>query len=153
MSITGHKSSTSLETYQRVSTPEKIEMGLTLGNSLVTSNAIALYTPPQELQQQEHMPNIPVNAPPILPLEANVATGQSDTPQMELSDQDLMNIIQQTENDHQLMMSQNKEVTTTDGSSTMVSTNTIVVSKKTSPQMPMFSGCTISGNITININK
>ena len=42
-SITGHKSSTSLETYQRVSPSEKIQMGISLGSSLTKSNELVPY--------------------------------------------------------------------------------------------------------------
>ena len=148
MSITGHKSSASLETYQRVSPTEKIQMGCSLGDSLLHSSALVPYHPPQQ-PAKNPIPNIANQAP--LPLEANI---EEENPVfdggMNMTDQELMNIIQQAERDnHDILLSQSKEMKTKDGTK-MVSTNTI---KKSSPQIPVFTGCTFNGNVTININK
>ena len=56
MSITGHKSSASLETYQRISPPEKISMGLSLRNSLI-GNELVPYTGLKKTQQVPHNAN------------------------------------------------------------------------------------------------
>ena len=159
MANTGHKSSASLETYQHVSTQEKLQMGLSLGNCLVTNTALVPYVPPQdkenESKKKENQADGKFDKNPmqILPLEANIDDQNQDNMQLNMTDEELINLIQQTENDHQeLMMSQKKEITTYDGQKKqVVSTNTMA--KKNSPQIPMFQGCTIHRNFTININK
>ena len=148
MSITGHKSSTSLETYQRVSGTEKIQMGLSLSNSLLQSTALVSYSPPVP---QNKPPANAIDAP--LPLEANIAPINNELEQdLDISDQDLMNIIQQAEsNNSDLMLSQTKQIATSSEGTTIKSKNTLT--KKSSPIVPIFTGCTFTGNVTININK
>ena len=154
MSITGHKSSTSLETYQRVSAPEKILMGQSLSNILITSNAVVPYVPPK--QQTPKIGQIaekyPIQNNQIVPLECNIVPENSIPADLEISDQELIKMINETEENHQILMSQSKEVcVTNEGSSTVVATNT--VTKKKSPQIPIFAGCTFNANVTININN
>ena len=65
----------------------------------------------------------------------------------DLSDCDIMKLVAdcERENEH-LLMSQ--QVTTSNTTTTRQ-----LVSKKTSPRIPVFNNCQISGNVTININK
>ena len=90
---------------------------------------------------------------PLLPLEPNFDIQNDNNMELNITDEELINIIQQTESDHQeLMLSEKTEVTIYDGQKKqVVSTNT--KAKKNLPQIPMFEGCTIHGNFTINVNK
>ena len=153
MSITSHKSSTSLETYQRVSNHEKLRMGSSLGGALVTSNALVPYNTNTTSPVVAPISNNIENTREIVPIEANITPNTIASDDIQLSDQEIMKFIQQTESDQQLMMSQStsREVTTTDGCSKTVSTN--MVTKKSSQQIPAFYNCTFNGNLTININK
>ena len=73
---------------------------------------------------------------------------------LNITDEELINIIQKTENDHhELLLSQQRQITTFDGKSKKVISTNTKASKKNSPQLPMFQGCTFNGNLTININK
>ena len=66
MSISGHKSSASLENHQRISDHEKLKMGQDLGNSLVlpANQICTTSTVPKPILQQEKNP---VLNPPSLP--------------------------------------------------------------------------------------
>ena len=133
MAITGHKSSASLKAYQRVSPKEKLQMGLSLGNCLVRNTALVPYVLPQDKENENKKKEIPArdqitkNPMQILPLEANIDDQNQDNMELNMTDEELINLIQQTENDHQeLMMSQKKEITTYDGQKKQaVSTNTM----------------------------
>ena len=158
MAITGHKSSSSLEAYQHVSASEKISMGLSLGESLITSQQLVPYVTP--IQEQDpstpHLHNaIPANLPVLLPLDNNIQQDKPPPATLEMPDQELINIIQQTESENQeLVISQQKEIATFDRKSKQVMSTNTTATKKSSPQIPMmFSGCTIQGNVTINFNK
>ena len=157
MSITGHKPSSSLETYQRVSSSEKIAMGKSLGSSLINNQQLVPYIPPKSPQKVQKVGQVgeTKNTVQLLPLEPHIDE-PSDPNDMELNmtNEELINIIQQAETDNQeLMLSQNKQVTTYNGKNKqIVSTNT-TASKKSSPQVPLFQGCTFNGNLTINFNK
>ena len=138
MSITGHKSSASLETYQKVSPPEKISMGLALGDSLLNTQATVPYQAPKKKKEtsSDATKQLPGPAPqPILPLENDIKTETADEIDLNITDAELINIIQQTENEHQeLLLSQQKQVTTYDGKSKqVVSTNTTASKKKLAP--------------------
>lgn len=150
MSITGHKSSASLETYQRISPPEKISMGLSLRNSLI-GNELVPYTGLKKTQTSTTQ----CKQRTLLPIDPNTEDYQTSM-NLNMTDQELINIIQQAESENQeyLLSQQQKQATTFDGRNTtqVVSTNT-TASKKSSPQIPMFQGCTFNGNLTININK
>ena len=156
MSITGHKSSSSLETYQRVSGPEKIAMGKSLGTSLITSKELVPYNPPKSNNNSEKIGDaVQHNEPtPLLAIEANVDTPATPDMELNMTDEELMNIIQQAENENQdLMLSQQKSVTTYDGRNKQVMSSNTTATKKSSPQIPLFQGCTFNGNFTINIQK
>ena len=74
----------------------------------------------------------------------------NNSPQMDtnfdLSDQDIVKILEDCEQENQhLMMTQ--QVSTTN------KTTEQILAKKSSPRIPIFNNCHIAGNITININK
>ena len=63
---------------------------------------------------------------------------------LEISDQDIVRILQECEEQNeQYMMTQQVNMQTTKS----------VIAKRSSPKIPIFNNCHISGNITININK
>ena len=69
-------------------------------------------------------------------------------PQFDITDQDILKDLAECENENEHLMLPQQQVSTSMGTATKQ-----VVSKKSSPQVPMFSNCQISGNITINFNK
>ena len=68
-------------------------------------------------------------------------------PQYKISDQDILTAFTECEQNEQMMQTQH--VSTAIGTST----KQVVSSKKSSPRVPMFTNCHVSGNITIHTNK
>ena len=74
MSLTGHKSMTSLAIYQKVNSDEKLRMGFTLGYSLLKT-PLALPQPPQPPQlalpqpSQMQFPDIQEPIPGNIPIQ------------------------------------------------------------------------------------
>ena len=202
MAMSGHKSASSLNTYQHVDDQEKTKMGLTLAKTLTTqeTNPIILQQqvekdyinlttgvkwanqqlaaskgktaiteprdPTPQKQQRVETPETPElndkeltniqhqtdgnmqkNLIVAIPEISDIPKENiSVDPQFEISDQDILTALADCEQNEQLMLTQHVSTTTSTSTKQMVL-------KKSSPRVPMFSNCQISGNITINFNK
>ena len=169
MSISGHKSIESLAIYQKVNSKEKMQMGLTLGYTLLNapmcteiiapaqmkrqgvpeiaaSPAKAIEYPPQKKQKLQFEPEEPIPNNIIAALPNT--TGDVPDASFEVSDQELMQIITETAN--------TMEMTQYTSECQTMSTSKVtkqVVEKKTSPKMPIFQNCTFSGNVTFQFSN
>ena len=173
MSVSGHKSATSLNTHQKVNSEEKIKMGNTLAKFLIDDDK----NPDQVMQEVEneyqHLRNIQIGtkckiqatsqpmicAPqedenPIpqkqqilqIPDYNQMMPKENTQPNFELSDTDIIQVLEDCE-------CENQEMLMTQRINTSTSTMATMMAKKSSPRVPIFNNCYISGNITININK
>ena len=123
-------------------------MGLSLRNSLI-GNELIPYTGLKKTQTSTTQ----CKQRTLLPIDPNIEDYQTSM-NLNMTDEELINIIQQAESENQeyLLSQQQKQATTFDGRNMtqVVPTNT-TASKKSNPQIPMFQGCTFNGNLTINI--
>ena len=172
MAITGHKSSSSLEIYQRVHSEEKMKMGHTLGLTLVQEPKLPTIMPPLPQsalpapQASTPLQTINMNQlqtlvtpqPAVLPIQPGAQNQQNEAQfavgdPFEIPDDQIVSIVQEVEaeNEEFLMSQTTKKFKSSDGSSI---TSEHTVAKKSSPKLPLvFHGCKIEGNITINIQK
>lgn len=171
MAVTGHKSMSSLAIYQKVGTDEKLSMGYSLACSLAyppKPTTIEDITPPsaplsvQDAIQQAiqaapgvvSIPALPGPSAPPTPNNENQAPKQisaelvpyQDDIRQHVPDFDLMSFVADLEDDDMLAMC---ETVSTNKNTVAVQKQMV---KKSSPKLPVFSGCKIE-NITININK
>ena len=138
MSITSHKSSKSLEIYQRVNAEEKLIMGKTLATEMSkTPRKRANETvskPSEEPENKRQLVEIP----------------NEDDPDFNFCAEDILKIVEQCEQSStQEMAVQNISNTNNNNNVTMTRQ---VVSQTRSPTVPNFNNCRI-GSITINMNK
>ena len=171
MSITGHKSSASLEVYQRVHNEKKMKMGHTLGLTLINKpllpmlpatndqNAILPAQPnPVALQtiNMNQFQNVVNPQSALIPLTSELEK-ENNYAELEdplgITDTEIVKIVQDIEEQNEeIMMSQTTKKLKTSHGSSIISEQTLA--KKTSPKIPMlFQECKIEGNITINIQK
>ena len=160
MAITGHKSSSSLEVYQRVHGGEKMKMGHTLGLHLTSKPTPALMAPQQPLPIAAPQPStsnalVPVGGPlTTIDLQQAQIITSPEFPEEDpfpINEREMVKFVEEVEKENEIMMSQTKRMKTSDGS---IMTEQQVM-KKNSPKLPpfLFHGCKIDGNITINIQK
>ena len=164
MSLTGHKSMSSLAIYQKVNSNEKLRMGFTLG--INQPNPAIPRMPVQAPPIQQNPPPLPTiptvaaiqSAPQIVQNKENVTETNALVPfhyeaEDPLADAtvpsfDIMEILDDVQNEEMIAESQ----VASKCNNVEVSKQQIV--KKTSPKVPMmFSGCTINSNVTINLPK
>ena len=82
----------------------------------------------------------------LMPIQKAISEPENQ-PTFDLTDCDILKLISECEQENEeLMLSQ--EITKSNTTTTRQ-----VVAKKSSPRIPVFNKCQISGNITININK
>ena len=143
MSITGHKSSASLEIYQKVNDQEKIEMGQSLGEALTSGRKDKTRKRPatSTVSSRKDAENEP---PAKLPL---VTIPDENDPNFNFSADDILQIVEQCEKN-----SEEYSVTNVNNNNSNQLTMTSNVIQERSPNIPSFSNCKI-GNITINIQK
>ena len=171
MSVTGHKSISSLAIYQKVNGNEKLKMGFALGLSLVNPNVPAI----QQSMAHENVPVQPMqkaieppNPMPAIAAITNVVnqkenvtennalipfTYETEDPLQDAAvpSFDLAQILNDVQNETELI-AVSQTATKCHGNDIEMAKQQIV--KKTSPKVPiMFSGCTINGNVTINMPK
>ena len=120
MAITGHKSSSSLEIYQRVGKESKIKMGKTLGTTLITKPQLAIEAPDQILAIEapqksplkaienvqetstidnnalQNLVNLPEKENQLVPYDSNTVEFEQEDP-LGLPDEQLIKIIQDCE--------------------------------------------------------
>ena len=157
MSLTGHKSTSSLAIYQKVNGNEKMRMGFALGYNLLYNMPImnvpnvpqALPALPQPIapkaveQVVQHKENVSENNA-LVPFHF-----ESEDPFNDISDIDLMQYVSEVQNNELIAVSQKE---THSKEETKIEKQ--VVQKKSSPNIPlMFSTCTFNGNVTINLPK
>ena len=145
MSVTGHKSSVSLEIYQKVNTEEKIQMGFSLAESMTKEStpkatrkrpvSSTLSIAPKEKENVNDQPKAKL---PLLEL------AEEDTSEFDFSPDDLISLVEECE--------RNANVPSTQNVTNNVLMNKQVLSERNKPQIPSFNNCKI-GHITININK
>ena len=143
MSITGHKSSTSLEIYQRVHSDEKIAMGYSLAESMTKENIPQKIAPkPKKRPASSTSPNpeYDENAPPAKQQLVEVEVPE-DFPEFNISNDEIIKLVEECE-----------KSTTTENMALTQNINTGNVTLARSPQFPGFTNCKI-GHITINFNK
>ena len=173
MSISGHKSQDSLAIYQKVKTNEKLRMGLTLGYTLMNKPLQKAIAPAQIPQLPAILPApstavgnaiLPQNIENIEPsrkkskivyeeenpIPSNAVAIMDNPSEFEISDEELINMINDTASQN-MELTQYNELKSTKGNSETYMKQ--VVQKKTSPRPPLFQNCTFSGNVTFNINK
>ena len=78
MSLTGHKSTTSLAIYQKVNSDEKLRMGFALGYALVNNNIPQLHNPEQILPIKNQEVRIPQPLPAIAIQHQNVVENKEN---------------------------------------------------------------------------
>ena len=169
MSVSGHKSSTSLEIYQKVNDDEKMRMGADLSKIILKRKASEpgpnaapqflihnneLYEVPKEPENpvppkraMVEIQNLPKNAVVPVQPKAKLQSNDEAIPNFNLSAVDLLELLSEVD-DNQLMLAQE-----TTKSQNMISQKNQLLAKKGSPTIPTFQNCQITGNITININK
>ena len=137
MSITGHKSSSSLEIYQKVNAQEKIAGSLTkeVNNPrkrgiISTTNDTSENTENMEPTKKRKLVDIP---------------DESD-PDFNFTAEDILQIVEQCECNTEIV-----PVTNVNNNNNQLTMTSNVVQER-SPNIPSFSNCKI-GNITINIQK
>ena len=163
MSISGHKSQESLAIYQKVNANEKLRMGMTLRYTLNNMPCQQVTVAPAQIQQESEPPakkqKITYEVEDPIPSNNN-ALAIPDNQQMnknmdddfEISDQELLSIINETAEVETMEMTQYNEVkTSTNGNNkTMLKQ---VVQKRNSPRVLIFNNCHFGGNVTMNINE
>ena len=143
MSITGHKSSASLEIYQRVNAKEKIQMGNSLGKSLTNKTEAKKRPVSSTMTNNENEENKqPPNKMPLVTIP-----NESD-PDFNFSADDILQIVEQCERTTDEYNVTN--VNTNNNNNQLTMTSNVI--QERSPSVPSFSNCKI-GNITINIQK
>ena len=172
MNISSHKNQESLAIYQKVNKNEKLRMGLTLGFALTNKPLPPVSITPAQIQQVPAIiPSIQLAAPAIgyqtspqnpakkqrIQYEEENPIPSNDDMQLalqdenyDISDQELITLINDTAVEN-MQPTQYNEVKSSDGTNETHMKQ--LVQKKTSPRPPLFSNCTFSGNVTININK
>ena len=141
MSITGHKSSASLEIYQKVNPSEKLEMGHTLANALTNPN------PQKRSSTSTNTCENDENAAPPAKMQVVSIPTENDPDFPNFSPQDILQIVEQCEK-----ASEEYAVTNVNNNNNnQVTMNNQLVQQR-SPNIPGFNNCKI-GNITINIQK
>ena len=140
MSITGHKSSTSLEIYQKVNASEKIEMGQSLAGSLTN-----LTTRKRKVTSTASSVTDENIEPP--PAKQVVSIPNEKDPGFDFNAEDILQIVEQCEKSNQELVP-NMNNNNNNNQFTMTSN----VIQERSPNVPSFSYCKI-GNITFNIQK
>ena len=180
MAITGHKSSSSLETYQHVHADEKMKMGQSLGltliqkpNQLMLSSLVSSNTAPLPLpQRMANAPEVPAveyptinievlkeNATPetaVIPFDHGLSKDNTNFEDpLAIPDNEIVSYIKEVEaSNEEFLMSQttSKKFKKNDGTAAVYQEQ--MVTKKSSPKIPiLFQGCKIDGNITINLHK
>lgn len=183
MAFSGHVSLAGLNTYERVSDEDKMKMGFCLSEKLLVKKAPAQIEPPPGVVPPalpQPPPLQAIEAPPagnqmqvlvpiqnqgeqlkenvapenaIIPFEAGLDDPQ---PNIAFDDQGELDLLQyiaeaQQQEEQQVVASQQIEK---HNNNVHITTKQLVQKKTTnSPKVPVFMGCTINGNITININK
>ena len=136
MSVTGHKSSASLEIYQKVNNKEKLQMGQTLAESLtdqISKKRKASSTTTRSDQPPAKMPLVEI------PNEHD--------PDFNFSVEDILSIVEQCEKASEDYAISN--VNNNNNNQFSVISNVLQPRR---PNIPSFNNCKI-GNITINIQK
>ena len=139
MSITGHKSSSSLDIYQKVNSSEKIEMSECLSKSLTKENFTrkCKLTPDTDKSNTENEQ---------LPAKQMVTIPSIDQdPDFNFCAEDILQIVEQCERSNE-----DHTVTNVNNNNNQVNMTSNLVQR--SPNIPGFLNCKI-GNITINIPK
>ena len=157
---------TSLSLYQKVSDDKKLETSLSLGHALIHKKVVST---PMAAQVKALLPPIePALVPVVQKLPAIMSPDKPNvtakdnlivalpnsesednkprTPTLEISDTDIVKILEKCESNSMALTQQ-----VNSGQSLYVSKQ--LVQQKNSPKIPIFTNCTISGNVTININK
>ena len=171
-SVSGHKSDEGLQIYQRVDHQTKLRMGMSLGHALLHVPEIVVPKPAQlaiegkpanEQQKAIKAPETPaITYEPENPISNKDGliiaipdpdqiekNNDSPTPALEISDTDIVKILQQSEEETETIAL--TQQVAQQGHNTYAMKQ--VVQKKNSPRVPLFHNCTLSGSITININK
>ena len=138
MSITGHKSSNSLEIYQKVNTSEKIQMGKCLSASLThqvnnRKRSATVSSPEENSESQQPSPK-----------RALVEIPKEDDENFNFSADDILQIVEQCEK-----ATENYYVSNVNNNNNNQQVNNLM---HKSPGTPIFHNCKI-GNITINFQK
>ena len=179
MAVTGHKSSSSLETYQHVHSEEKMKMGHTLGltliqkpNQLMLTSSASNTTPlllPQPSTSAVEVPAVEYPTINIQDLKENITPetavisfdhglGRENTDfedPLAIPNNEIVSYVEEVEaSNEDFLMSQttSKKFKKNDGTAAVYQEQ--MVTKKSSPKIPLlFHGCKIDGNITINLHK
>ena len=145
MNITGHKSSSSLEIYQKVNTEEKIQIGQSLAGVLIKDVPNKTCKRPVTSTVRNSDENSE-NIEPPTEKTALVTIPDEQDEDFNFTAEDILQIVEQCENSTQMAPVTN--VNNNNNNLTMISN----VVQERSPNIPSFNHCKI-GSITINIQK
>ena len=141
VSVTGHKSSSSLEIYRKVNSDEKLAMGQSLAGSLVEDKI--------DTQRKHSYPSATVtsnenseNEEPQAKLPLLEIPDESD-PNFNFSPDEILQIVQECEKASEEFVVSNANNS---------NNNQLTTQDQNTPKFPSFNNCRI-GNITINIQK
>ena len=144
MSITGHKSSSSLEIYQKVNASEKLDMGQSLAGSLTkTPNQCKRKSTSTVSSNNQETNKENIELPKKI-----VSIPDETDPDFNFNAEDILQIVEQCERSNQEYTVSNVNSNNSNNNLTMTSN----VIQERSPNVPSFSYCKI-GNITFNIQK